>query len=52
MMEQLTLLVRSLTISQRIGIVFGSLFSVLLLVGLVMWIIAKLAGSRPPSQAA
>ena len=37
MMEQLTLLVRSLTISQRIGIVFGSLFSVLLLVGLVMW---------------
>jgi flagellar M-ring protein FliF len=37
MIDQLTLLVRGLTISQRIGILFGSLFSVLLLVGLVMW---------------
>jgi flagellar M-ring protein FliF len=37
MIEQLTTLVRQLTISQRIGIVFGSLMSVLLLVGLVMW---------------
>ena len=37
MIDQLTTLVRQLTISQRIGIVFGSLMSVLLLVGLVMW---------------
>jgi flagellar M-ring protein FliF len=37
MIEQLTTLVRQLTVSQRIGIVFGSLFSVMLLVGLVMW---------------
>jgi len=37
MIEQLSTLVRQLTISQRIGIVFGSLMSVLLLVGLVMW---------------
>ena len=37
MIEQLNTLVRQLTISQRIGIVFGSLMSVLLLVGLVMW---------------
>jgi flagellar M-ring protein FliF len=37
MIDQLATLVRQLTISQRIGIVFGSLLSVLLLVGLVMW---------------
>ena len=37
MIDQLTTLVRQLTISQRIGIVFGALLSVLLLVGLVMW---------------
>ncbi|MEI7743852.1 MAG: flagellar basal-body MS-ring/collar protein FliF [Chloroflexota bacterium] len=37
MFEQLTSLARTLTISQRIGIVFGALFSVLLLVGMVMW---------------
>jgi flagellar M-ring protein FliF len=37
MIDQLTTLARQLTISQRIGVVFGSLFSVLLLVGLVMW---------------
>jgi flagellar M-ring protein FliF len=37
MIEQLSTLVRQLTTSQRIGIVFGALFSVLLLVGLVMW---------------
>src|SRR5262245_9492815 len=37
MIDQLTTLVRSLTISQRIGIAFGALLSVLLLVRLVMW---------------
>ncbi len=37
MIEQLSTLVRQLTMSQRIGTVFGALFSVLLLVGLVMW---------------
>jgi flagellar M-ring protein FliF len=37
MIEQLTALARSLTISQRIGIVFGAAMSVLLVVGLVMW---------------
>lgn len=37
MIDQLSTLVRQLTVSQRIGIVFGALFSVLLLVGLVMW---------------
>jgi len=36
MIDQLTTLVRQLTVSQRIGVVFGALFSVLLLVGLVM----------------
>lgn len=37
MIDQLIALVRTLTIGQRIGILFGSLFSVLLLVGIVMW---------------
>lgn len=37
MTDQLLSLVRSLTISQRIGIVFGAVLSVLLMVGLVMW---------------
>jgi flagellar M-ring protein FliF len=37
MFDQLTLLIRQLTTSQRIGILFGSVFSALLLVGLVMW---------------
>jgi flagellar M-ring protein FliF len=36
-LDQLTLLLRQLTVSQRIGVAFGALASVLLLVGLVMW---------------
>jgi flagellar M-ring protein FliF len=37
MIDQLLLMIRQLTISQRIGVLFGSIFSVLLLVGLVVW---------------
>lgn len=37
MLDQLTPLLRQLTISQRIGIAFGAFASVLLLVGLVLW---------------
>ncbi|MCL6641360.1 MAG: hypothetical protein K6T92_08310 [Candidatus Rokubacteria bacterium] len=37
MLDQLTPLLRQLTISQRIGIVFGAIASALLLVGLVLW---------------
>jgi flagellar M-ring protein FliF len=36
-LDQLTPLLRQLTISQRIGIVFGAIASALLLVGLVLW---------------
>lgn len=37
MLDQLNLLVRQLTLSQRIGILFGAIASTLLLVGLVLW---------------
>ena len=37
MIDQILLLVRQLTISQRIGIVFGAALTVLMTVGLVMW---------------
>ncbi len=37
MLDQLSPLLRQLTISQRIGVAFGAFASVLLLVGLVLW---------------
>ncbi len=37
MIDQLLMMIRQLTVSQRIGVLFGSVFSVLLLVGLVLW---------------
>ncbi len=46
MIDQLLLLVRQLTISQRIGIVFGAALTVLMTVGLVMW------AGQPSMQAA
>lgn len=46
MIDQLLLLVRQLTISQRIGIVFGAALTVLMTVGLVMW------AGQPQMQAA
>ena len=46
MIDQLLMLVRQLTISQRIGIVFGAALTVLMTVGLVMW------AGQPQMQAA
>jgi len=46
MIDQILLLVRQLTISQRIGIVFGAALTVLMTVGLVMW------AGQPQMQAA
>ncbi len=46
MIDQFLLLVRQLTISQRIGIVFGAVLTVLMTVGLVMW------AGQPQMQAA
>src|SRR5512140_1759865 len=46
MIDQLTLLVRQLTISQRIGILFGAALTVLMTVGLVVW------AGQPQMQAA
>jgi flagellar M-ring protein FliF len=46
MIDQVLLLVRQLTISQRIGIVFGAALTVLMTVGLVMW------AGQPQMQAA
>jgi flagellar M-ring protein FliF len=37
MIDQLTLMIRQLTVSQRIGVLFGAASTVLLLVGLVVW---------------
>ena len=37
MIEQLMLMIRQLTVSQRIGVLFGAVFTVLLMVGLVVW---------------
>ena len=46
MIDQILLLVRQLTTSQRIGIVFGAALTVLMTVGLVMW------AGQPQMQAA
>jgi flagellar M-ring protein FliF len=46
MIDQVLLLVRQLTISQRIGIVFGAALTVLMTVGLVVW------AGQPQMQAA
>ena len=46
MIDQLLTLVRTLTISQRIGIVFGAALTVLMTVGLVVW------AGQPQMQAA
>ena len=37
MIDQLLMMIRQLTVSQRIGVLFGAVFSVLLMVGLVVW---------------
>jgi flagellar M-ring protein FliF len=37
MIDQLLIMIRQLTVSQRIGVLFGAVFSVLLMVGLVVW---------------
>jgi flagellar M-ring protein FliF len=46
MIDQLLLLVRQLTVSQRIGILFGAVLTVLMTVGLVLW------AGQPAMQAA